>query len=303
VVDGGAHRAAIATAALMEPVPGWWRSRARRRYLHRIAPSPAATVPQLPPRAEILGIPLAVSDYEHVMDWMDATIAADGRGYMTAAAVNLVMSAREDPATHAAVLGATLAVPDGQPLVWALKALGHARATRVYGPDLMAHYCARAARVGTPVYLYGGRTPEALALLRERLCARFPGLRIAGGDSPPFRALSAAEEQRALAAIDDSGAQVVWVGTGQPKQELWMHRVRPHLRAPLLVGVGAAFDFHAGLVPQAPPWMGRNGLEWTYRLAREPRRLWRRYARYNPRFLAGFAAQYARERRSPPRPN
>ena len=231
------------------------------------------------------------------MDWMDATIAADGRGYVTAAAVNLVMSAREDPATHAAVLGATLAVPDGQPLVWALKALGHARATRVYGPDLMAHYCARAARARTPMYLYGGRTPEALALLQERLCARFPGLRIAGGDSPPFRALSAAEEERALRAIDDSGAQVVWVGTGQPKQELWMHRVRPHLRAPLLVGVGAAFDFHAGLVPQAPPWMGRHGLEWTYRLAREPRRLWRRYARYNPRFVAGFARQYWDERR------
>ncbi|HSZ69059.1 MAG TPA: WecB/TagA/CpsF family glycosyltransferase [Solirubrobacteraceae bacterium] len=230
------------------------------------------------------------------MDWMDATIAADARAYVTAAAVNLVMSAREDPATRAAVLGATLALPDGQPLVWALRALGHARATRVYGPDLMAHYCARAARAGTPMYLYGGRTPAALALLEERLRARFPGLRIAGGYSPPFRALSADEEARVVTAIDESGARIVWVGIGQPKQELWMHRMRPRLRAPLLVGVGAAFDFHAGLVRQAPPWMGRSGLEWAYRLAREPRRLWRRYARYNPRFVAGFAAQYARER-------
>src|SRR6202044_1558790 len=102
--------------------------------------------------------------------------------------------------------------------------------------------------------------------------ARFPGLCIAGGDSPPFRALSAVEEEHALAAIDDSGARVVWVGTGQPKQELWMHRVRSRLHAPLLVGVGAAFDFHAGLVPQAPPWMGRNGLEWIYRLPRAPGR-------------------------------
>jgi N-acetylglucosaminyldiphosphoundecaprenol N-acetyl-beta-D-mannosaminyltransferase len=267
------------------------------RYLREIASTAPPTTPSLPPRAEILGVPLAVSDYEEVMDWMDATIAADGRGYLTAAAVNLVMSAREDPATRAAVLGATLAVPDGQPLVWALRALGHARATRVYGPDLMAHYCARAARARTPMYLYGGRTPAALELLGERLRARFPGLQIVGGDSPPFRALSAEEEARALAAIDDSGARVVWVGTGQPKQELWMHRVRPRVRAPLLVGVGAAFDFHAGLVPQAPPWMGRNGLEWIYRLAREPRRLWRRYARYNPRFVAGFAAQYWHERR------
>jgi N-acetylglucosaminyldiphosphoundecaprenol N-acetyl-beta-D-mannosaminyltransferase len=250
-----------------------------------------------PRRAEILGIPLAVSNYGEVLDWMEATTAADGRAYVTAAAVNLVMSAREDAATLAAVLGATLAVPDGQPLVWALRALGHARATRVYGPDLMAGHCARAAQRGTPIYLYGGRTPEALALLEERLCARFPGLRIAGSCSPPFHEPTPAEDERAIAAIDGSGAQVVWVGTGQPKQELWMHRMRPRLRAPLLVGVGAAFDFHAGLVPQAPPWMQRSGLEWTYRLAREPRRLWRRYARYNPRFVAGFARQYWRERR------
>ncbi len=232
------------------------------------------------------------------MDWMDATIAAGGRGYVTAAAVNLVMSAHEDPATRAAVLGATLAVPDGQPLVWALKALGHSAATRVYGPDLMAHYCARAAGTNTAIYLYGGRTPQALALLRARLQERFPGLEIAGAYSPPFRALGADEERELIADIDGSGAHVVWVGIGQPKQELWMHRMRPRLRAPLLVGVGAAFDFHAGLVAQAPPWMGRNGLEWTYRLAREPRRLWRRYARYNPRFVAGFARQYAREQRN-----
>jgi N-acetylglucosaminyldiphosphoundecaprenol N-acetyl-beta-D-mannosaminyltransferase len=237
-----------------------------------------------------------VSDYEQVMDWMDATIAAGGRGYVTAAAVNLVMSAREDAATRAAVLGATLAVPDGQPLVWALRALGHSAATRVYGPDLMALHCARAARAGTPIYLYGGRTPQALALLQARLCERFPGLLVAGGHSPPFRAPSEAEERRAIADIDGSGAQIVWVGTGQPKQELWMHRMRPRLQVPLLAGVGAAFDFHAGLVAQAPPWMGRSGLEWAYRLAREPRRLWRRYARYNPRFVAGFAEQYLRER-------
>ncbi len=231
------------------------------------------------------------------MDWMDVLIATGGRGYMTAAAVNLVMSAREDPRTHAAVLGATLAVPDGQPLVWALRALGHARATRVYGPELMALYCARAAGAGTPIYLYGGRSPGALELLERRLRERFPGLRIVGGYSPPFRPLTEEEENRALADIDGSGAAVVWVGTGQPKQERWMHEVRPRLFAPLLVGVGAAFDFHAGLVPQAPSWMQRNGLEWTYRLAREPRRLWRRYARYNPRFIAGFARQYLRERR------
>ena len=271
-------------------------------YLHAISSSAASTIP-IPATAEILGIPLAVSDYELVMDWMDATIAGDGRGYLTAAAVNLVMSAHEDPAVRAAVLGATLAVPDGQPLVWALHALGHARATRVYGPDLMALYCTRAAAAGTPIYLYGGRDQSALELLERRLHERFPGLQIAGGHSPPFRTLTPAEEDRVIAEIDGSGAAVVWVGIGQPKQELWMARMRPRLSAPLLVGVGAAFDFHAGLVSQAPPWMQRNGLEWTYRLYREPRRLWRRYARYNPRFVAGFARQYLRERRSAPKPN
>ncbi len=229
---------------------------------------------------------------------MDAMIAADARGWLTAAAVNLVMSARDDPTTMRAVLSATLAVPDGQPLVWALRLLGHARATRVYGPDLMAHYCAHAARTGTPIYLYGGRSEQALELLTERLRERFPGLQIVGGWSPPFRPLSAEEQAQAIERIDGSGAQVVWVGTGQPKQELWMSEMRSRLAAPLLVGVGAAFDFHAGIVSQAPAWMQSRGLEWLYRLTREPKRLWRRYLTQNPRFVVGFAWQwiYARRR-------
>ncbi len=116
---------------------------------------------------------------------MDTTIEAGARATVTAAAVNLVMSARDDPSTMTAVLGATLAVPDGQPLVWALRLLGHSKATRVYGPDLMAHFCAHAATTGIPIYLYGGRSPEALDLLMKRLRERFPGLRIVGGWSPP----------------------------------------------------------------------------------------------------------------------
>jgi len=181
--------------------------------------------------------------------------------------------------------------------VWALRALGHPGATRVYGPDLMAAFCESAAQTGTPVYLYGGRTPEALTLLEAKLLEHFPGLVIAGGFSPPFRPPTAEEDELQARAIDESGAQVVWVGTGQPKQELWMSRMRPRLAAPLLVGVGAAFDFHAGLVSQAPSWMQRAGLEWAYRLSREPRRLWRRYVRQNPVFMAAFARQYARHRR------
>src|SRR4029077_5611319 len=267
-------------------------------YLHAIETSAASTPSATPQTAEILGIPLAISDYEEVLDWMDATIAADGRAYVTAAAVNLIMSAQEQPDTLAAVLGATLAVPDGQPLVWALHALGHARATRVYGPNLMASFCARAASTGTPIYLYGGRGPDARRLLEERLGERFPGLRIAGAASPPFRPLTPEEDEREIEMINSSGAAVVWVGTGQPTQEKWTQERPPRLPPPLLVGVGAAFDFHAGLVSQAPPWMQRNGLEWTYRLSREPRRLWRRYARYNPLLVGGFARQYLRPRRA-----
>ena len=256
-----------------------------------------SSTPTSPPRAEILGVPLAISDYEQVLDWMDAMVAAGERGWLTAAAVNLVMSANDDPATMDALLGATLAVPDGQPLVWALRLLGHSGATRVYGPDLMERWCARAATTGTPTYLYGGRSEEALELLTRSLRERFPGLAIAGGYSPPFRALTEGERERVVEDIDGSGAKVVWVGTGQPKQEIWMSGMRAHLDAPLLVGVGAAFDFHAGIVSQAPGWMQRGGLEWAYRLSREPRRLWRRYASQNPRFVAGFARQYLRERR------
>jgi N-acetylglucosaminyldiphosphoundecaprenol N-acetyl-beta-D-mannosaminyltransferase len=121
-------------------------------------------------------------------------------------------------------------------------------------------------------------------------------VRIVGGYAPPFKPLSSDEESWITRQINRSGADVVWVGTGQPKQEKWMRRMRERLEAPLLIGVGAAFDFHAGLVPQAPLWMQNLGLEWSFRLAHEPRRLWRRYARYNPRVIAGFARQYAQER-------
>ena len=253
------------------------------------APSSPPDAPK-PPTAEVVGVPLALTDYERTMDWMDAVIARRGKATVSAAAVNLVMVAREDPATAAAVASTTLVVPDGQPLVWALRALGH-DASRVYGPDLMAKYCERAARTGTRMYLYGGRNQGVLVELALRLRKRFPGLQIVGGYSPPFRPLTDDEREWVAGDIARSQADVVWVGTGQPKQELWMREMREQLSAPVLIGVGAAFDFHAGLVPQAPAWMQRLALEWVFRLAQEPRRLWRRYARYNPRFVVQFARQ------------
>ncbi len=245
----------------------------------------------------VLGVPLALTDYEKTRDWIDGTVATGGRGYVCVAAVHTVMAFSEDDELRDAVLGADLTVPDGQPLVWAMNALGHDLPSRVYGPDLMEKACARAARTGLRFYLYGGRTQGALVQLALNLRQRHPGLQIVGGHCPPFRPLTDAEEAAVVDEINRSGADVVWVGIGVPKQEKWMAQIRARLDAPVLIGVGAAFDFHAGLVPQAPRALQRLGMEWVFRLAQEPRRLWRRYLRYNPRFVAGFVHQYLRHLR------
>jgi len=162
----------------------------------------------------------------------------------------------------------------------------------------MSRACARAARSGQRFYLYGGHNQGALVQLALNLRQRYPGVRIVGGYSPPHRALDEEERIAVAAEINRSRADVVWVGIGVPKQEKWMAEMRRWLTAPVLVGVGAAFDFHAGLVSQAPNWMQEAGLEWAYRLVHEPRRLWRRYLRYNPRFLGGFARQLVAHRRT-----
>ena len=248
------------------------------------------------PAQSLLGIPLALTDYDHTLDWIDAAVARGARGYVCVAAVHTVMACQEDAELRAAVLGASFTVPDGQPLIWALNALGHSLGDRVYGPELMERACARAARTGLRFYLYGGRSHGALAELSRSLRLRHPGLKIVGGHCPPFRPLSDDEEAAVAAGINRSGADVVWVGIGVPRQEKWMARMRDRLDAPVLIGVGAAFDFHAGLVPQAPDALQRLGLEWAFRLVQEPRRLWRRYLRYNPRFVLGFGRQLVRHR-------
>jgi exopolysaccharide biosynthesis WecB/TagA/CpsF family protein len=225
-------------------------------------------------------------------------VAAGERGYVCVCNVHTVTAAREDDELRAALESSSFNVPDGQPLVWALAALGYRLSDRVYGPELMARACARAVS-GTPrIYLYGGRTQGALVQLALNLRRRYPGINIVGGFAPPHRELTSEEEDAIADEINRSRADVVWVGIGVPKQEKWMARMRGRLTAPVLVGVGAAFDFHAGLVPQAPLLLQSAGLEWAYRLAHEPRRLWRRYLRYNPRFVYGFAAQLLRERRA-----
>jgi N-acetylglucosaminyldiphosphoundecaprenol N-acetyl-beta-D-mannosaminyltransferase len=264
-----------------------------RQPAERPSTLPARSAPA-PDSVPILGIPLALTDYEGSMDHMDAVIARDDRIMVSAAAVHLVMVSQERPEIRDAALR-SFNVADGQPLVWAMRSLGH-EASRVYGPTLMLRYCERCSEQGTRMFLYGGRNRGALVQLVDSLRHRYPGIRIVGGHSPPFRPSTEQEENAIVAEINRSGADVVWVGVGQPKQEEWMARMRDRLDAPVLIGVGAAFDFHAGLVPQAPAWMQRGGLEWAYRLVQEPRRLWRRYARYNPRFVVGFSRQWARER-------
>lgn len=249
------------------------------------------------PQAAVLGVPLALTTYEGALDWIDIAVERGARAYVCVAAVHTVMEARDDADLRAAVDGAAFTVPDGQPLVWALRALGHDIPARVYGPELMLQACERAARSGQRHYFYGGRDDTALHRLTQSLRERFPGLRVAGSWSPPFRQLSEHELDAVAARINRTQPDVVWVGIGVPKQEKWMAAMRERLDAPVLIGVGAAFDFHAGLIPQAPGWMQRAGLEWAFRLRQEPRRLWRRYARHNPRFVTGFARQWAAERR------
>ena len=182
--------------------------------------------------------------------------------------------------------------------MWAVNALGASLRERVYGPELMARACAHAAQNGLRFYLYGGRDQGALFQLALNLRQRYPGVKIVGGYSPPHRELTEAESDAGVEEINHFRPDVVWVGIGVPKQEKWMLQMRPRLDAPVLIGVGAAFDFHAGLVRQAPRWIQDAGLEWSFRLAHEPRRLWRRYARYNPRFLAAFGRQLVEHRRA-----
>jgi N-acetylglucosaminyldiphosphoundecaprenol N-acetyl-beta-D-mannosaminyltransferase len=250
-----------------------------------------------PETVEVVGVPLALTDYSRTVSWMDDMIAEHAPGYVCVANVHTVMASSEDRELRAALLASSFNVPDGQPLVWAINSLGHPLAARVYGPELMARACSHASVHGHRFYLYGGRNQGALVQLALNLRQRFPGVKIVGGYSPPHRPLTPDEEVAVADEINRSRADVVWVGIGVPKQEKWMARMRPRLDAPLLIGVGAAFDFHAGLVPQAPYWLQEAGLEWAYRLAQEPRRLWRRYLRYNPRFVTAFARQLAGQRR------
>ncbi len=264
----------------------------------RAPAQPLAATVSHPATASVVGVPLALIDYEHTLAWMDTMVAARARGYVCVCNVHTVMASDEDTELRLALAQSSFNVPDGQPLVWALGALGHRLGSRVYGPELMGRAFERASSTpGHRFYLYGGRNQGALVQLALNLRRRYPGVKIVGGYSPPHRPLTDEEEGAVVEEINRTRPDVVWVGIGVPKQEKWMARMRERLDVPVLVGVGAAFDFHAGLVPQAPGWLQRAGLEWAYRLVHEPRRLWRRYLRYNPRFVVAFGRQLIAGRR------
>jgi exopolysaccharide biosynthesis WecB/TagA/CpsF family protein len=241
-------------------------------------------------KRNVLGVSVDVIDYESAVDQI-VRAAKNKRGFaVTALAVHGVMTGAMDSEQRFRLNQFDLVVPDGQPVRWALNLLHSAHLDeRVYGPTLMLELCERCAKEGLPIFLYGSNA-EVLAKLRQRLQARFPKLEIAGAQPSRFRRVTAEEKSEIVQTIRASGARVVFAGLGCPRQEVWAYEYRDALSLPV-IAVGAAFDFHAGTIPQAPPTLQRAGLEWLYRFSREPRRLWRRYALLNPLYVAMITAQ------------
>jgi N-acetylglucosaminyldiphosphoundecaprenol N-acetyl-beta-D-mannosaminyltransferase len=239
---------------------------------------------------------VAMVDYDRAMAVMDQLVETRERGYVCAAPVHALMEARDDGEMLEALRRSTLVVPDGMPLVWAANLLGEELSDRVYGPELMLRYSDRCVERGHRVWLYGGRDQGTLVQLALCMRRRHPGIQIVGGYSPPFRSLTDEEETSLVRQVNAARPDVLWVGIGVPKQEKWMARMRDRLEVPVMCGVGAAFDFHAGRISMAPRWMQERGLEWIYRIAQEPKRLLPRYLYTNPRFVAAFARQYVAER-------
>lgn len=244
-------------------------------------------------RVDVLGVGISAVDMTAALDEITAWIEQREQHYVCVTGVHGVMESQRDPDLLRIHNASGLTTPDGMPLVWAGRRAGAGWMRRVYGPDLMVALAERAAQRGWRSYFYGGRegVPERLV---DNLRRRFPGFTAVGWYSPPFRVLDETEDAAVVERINDLSPDLVWVGLSTPKQERWMDAHVGRLKAPVLLGVGAAFDIHAGTLPQAPPWMQANGLEWLYRLVREPRRLWRRYLSIVPRFMLKIARRPAR---------
>lgn len=227
---------------------------------------------------------------EMALDRVNGWVNARAREYVSVCNVHSVMECRRNPALRLIVNRAGMITPDGMPLVWLSRLAGYPFVSRVYGPDLMLAEMEASLVSGHTHFFYGGRAGVAdrLAAVMQ---ARFPGVRVAGTFCPPLASAEELCNQQTADLINDASPDIVWVGVSSPKQEFWMSCMRPLLQAPVLIGVGAAFDFHTGTVLQAPLWMQRSGLEWLFRLLVEPRRLWRRYLIDNPWFLIELARQ------------
>ncbi|WP_432949235.1 WecB/TagA/CpsF family glycosyltransferase [Kribbella sp. CA-253562] len=245
-------------------------------------------------RVDVLGIHVSVTDMDDTVETFAGWIAARERHLVCVADMNALLHARADAELTEVYNTSGLTLADGMPLVWAGKRAGFDRMARVCGPDLIERVMAEAAERGWSQYFYGGADGVA-EQLRDTFVAKHPSLFVAGTYSPPYRALSPEEDAQIVEKINAAGPDIVWVGLGAPKQERWMAEHRDRLDAAILIGVGAAFDFHTGRLDRAPVWMQKAGLEWSYRLYKEPRRLWKRYLLGIPRFVAGIVLR-------PPKP-
>jgi N-acetylglucosaminyldiphosphoundecaprenol N-acetyl-beta-D-mannosaminyltransferase len=241
-------------------------------------------------RINVLGVGISAITPDRALQSIADWVESGERHYVCVCAVHTVMECQRDPELRGMVNRASLAVPDGMPLVWISHLKGQPHVRRVYGPDLMLSFCELAARRGYTNYLLGGTVGQP-ELLSRRLVERFPSLLIVGGTATPARPISRVENEQIIAAINDAGPDVVWVGMGTGYQERWIAENRHRLGVPVLIGVGAAFDMHSRKVHQAPAWMQRSGLEWFFRLLQEPLRLWRRYLLGNPSFVYRLVMQ------------
>lgn len=246
----------------------------------------------------VLGVRISAVNLKSATGLIQTAIEDGRKEYVCVRDAHGVVRCQKDAELRSIHNRAFLVTPDGMPLVWALKRDGHSESGRVYGPDLMLSVFEAGRAKGLRHFLYGA-TARTLERLEARLLARFPEAQVAGSYAPPFHALSRQEEADVADRINRSGADIVWVGLSSPKQELWMARMRDRLEASVLVGVGAAFDFHAGLKRQAPRIIQRSGFEWAFRLLCEPRRLWRRYAVVVPTFVSLAAFQMLGLRKFP----
>lgn len=239
-------------------------------------------------RIQVLGVGISDTSPQDAIETVEYWIDHGHTEYVCVTSVAGIMAAQRDGRVMKALNGAGMTVPDGMPVAWSGKWAGAAQMSRVYGPDLMSNLCAEAARKGWRSFFYGGKDGVA-EQVAERLKERHPGLLVAGAQTPPFRELTAVEIAAVASEIVESGAKLVWVGLSTPKQDVLMARLIENLTEPVvLLGVGAAFDIHAGLVSRPPRWLGPLGLWWLYRLLQEPRRLWRRYLVDNPQFAVSI---------------